>query len=147
MNRNTAQENIKVEKVKDPTTPTASFDSSSVDASGYETAQAVVYYGTNGDTLDGSNYLTCKIQHSVNDSDWVDIPDDNIVGSTANAFGVNNDAADDNALYTLGCKDFNKWLRIVVTLTGSMTYGTPIACWFNLADAGHADVGNTVQGS
>lgn len=149
MNRNTAQENIRVIGVKDPITITASFNSAAIDSAGYETIMGVVYYGLNGDTLDANNFLSCKLQHAIlgDGSDWVDIPAALIVGSTANVFGVNNSAADDNALYSLGAKDFNRYVRIVVTLTGSMTYGTPIACFFNKFDAGHADVGNVVRGS
>ena len=149
MNRNTAQENIFVLAVKDPITVTESFNSATCDTAGFETVMGVTYYGLNGDALDGSNYFSCKLQHAIlgDGSDWVDIPAANIVGSTANVFGVNNDAADDNALYSLGAKDFNRYVRIVVTVTGSLTYGTPIACFFNKFDAGHADVGNVVRGS
>lgn len=153
MSRDSVVENIKVKIGFKPQTITSTVTGTAVDTSGYHSLACVAHYATNGDTLDGSNYITFKLQHSTaSGSGFVDIPDALIVdaasiGSETNAFGVDNDVADDDAVYVIGARDYLRYVRVIATVTGSLTYGTTTSSVFLLGWASKADVGNTRQGS
>ena len=152
MSHDTVVENIKLKIGFKPQTITTTVTGTGIDTSGYHTLACTVHYGTNGDTLDTSNYITCKLQHSTDNSTWVDLPaalvvDAAAIGSETNVFGVNNAAADDDAIYVIGARDFNRYVRVVATVVGTLTYGTPASSEFLLGWASKADVGNTRKGT
>lgn len=141
---------VKVVQALDPVNATSTKTSATVDTKGYESATAWVYYGTNGDTLDGSNYWTAAIHESdASGSGFAAAAAGDVIvnpGETAaNAFGINNSASDDNALYCLGYRGDKRYLRVVVTLTGTAATGTPMAAGVNLAHPRKLPVANSTQ--
>ena len=118
---------IKPELLTVPANKTATVTSSECDLTGYDGASFLVLFGTSGDALGAALYWSCKLQESdTSGSGFTDVAADGIVGSTANAFGVVNAAADDDAVYGLGYKGKDKIVRVVVTATGVHAAGTII---------------------
>ena len=60
---------------------------------------------------------------------------------------MDNDAADDDAVWVIGARDFMRYVRVVATVTGTLTYGTPASSVFLKGWASKADVGNLRLGS
>lgn len=80
--------------------------------------------GTNGGTLDGSNYLELILEDSPDNSTWTAVTDPNrALGLTPNAStGVIvtvDDAAEDDAAYTFGYIGPERFVRLRPAVTGA----------------------------
>jgi hypothetical protein len=60
-------------------TRTASANSSSVDTQGFGSGHFTAFYGAAGDTLSGTVTIETKLQHSDDNSTWVDCADSDII--------------------------------------------------------------------
>lgn len=122
---------IKITQILDPTSGlTATQTSAEFDSAGYESVFFVVSYGECADTLSGTVYWTAKIRDcATSGGTYADLAAAEVYGATANAFGLINDPAEDDALYCLAVRSSERYLKVVVTPTGSHSSGTPIAVY------------------
>lgn len=119
-----------------------------VDLKGYEGASMGIYVGISGDTLSGSVYHLVSVQDSADGSTgWADVDAaqmritsyldfsggaPTITENTA--FAVIDAAAEDDIYYEvtlLPGTGLARYVRALVTVTGTHTVGTPIAAWVN----------------
>lgn len=119
--------NVKKEMILAPIVSTAAKTSSACDLAGYEGAMFTVLFGTSADSLSSVRYWDCKLQESDDDVTYTDVAAADVIGNTSNQFGLVNALADDDACYTLGYKGIKRYIKVVVTPTGSHASGTPIA--------------------
>jgi hypothetical protein len=121
----------KHDQLTDPANATATVTSGETDLAGYEGLTCQVSYGESADTLSGSLYWTAKLQESdTSGASFTDVAAADVVtneATAANSFGLVNAAAEDDASYYLGYKGNKRYVRVVVTATGSHSSGTPIA--------------------
>jgi len=136
-----------VEQLTDPETATQTVTSDSTDLAGYEAATFFVSYGQSGDTLSGSVYWSAKLQESDDDSTFSDVAAADVIGNTENKFAVCNAAADDDAIYGLGYRGDKRYVKVVVTATGTHSSGTPIGVYVVKGRIADGPSGQTVQGS
>lgn len=93
-----------------------------VDLKGYESATVVFNFGISGDTLSGSVYVTPTVEESDDNSTWSTATD--LVDS---GLSVIDDAAEDPALQQVGYVGTKRYIRALITFTGSHTNGMPIS--------------------
>jgi len=107
--------------------------SSDVDLQGFDGALISFAIGANGgDTLSGSNYFTLKLEHAADDGtgsagSYSNVDSTEIVGATA-ASGVVvtvDDAAEDDAIYQLAYIGGERFIKVTITPTGTLTNGNP----------------------
>lgn len=107
---------------------TASDDGASVDRmqgqNAYRSAMLVVHVGT---VTDGTHAF--KIQVSDNNSDWADAPASDLEGSA-----ISVTSANDEAVYTRGYNGPARYMRGVVTVSGSPETGGVYSAGFVLSD-------------
>ena len=129
-----------------PAAITGTATSDTIDLLGFNSVTCYVAFGADTTPPDGSNYWTCTIHESdAASSGFAAAAAGDVIGNTANAFGVVNSGDDDNAIYALGYKGTKRYLRIVVTETGAVS--TTICAFAVLGNASDGPVSNTVQGS
>jgi len=103
-----------------------------VDRKGFEAAELLVHVGDSGDTLSGSLYWTIKLQENDVDTagTYADVAAGDIIGPNQ---GLVIDApAEDQRIVRIGYKGKKKWLRALLTQTGTHTNGTPLGAVFIL---------------
>jgi len=117
----------------DPVTLTSSQNSDILDTAGFEALNLSVLIGQSGDTLSGSVKWDYKVQHGDQSdlSDAADVSADDLIG----AFTTVDDAAEDETQQSVGYIGGKRYVRVVITATGTHTNGTPHAV---LATLGHA---------
>jgi len=97
-----------------------------VDRKGFEAVEAVVHIGDSGDTLSGSLYWTLKLQDNDVDTagTYADVAAGLVIGPNQ---GLLIDApAEDQRVIRIGYKGNRRWLRVLLTQTGTHTNGTPL---------------------
>ena len=80
-------------------------------------------------TLSGSVFIELKLQDSEDGSNWSDVTDAGKVLGTISGSGVFatiDDNAEDGALYRIGYVGNARYSRLVASLTGTHTNGTPL---------------------
>lgn len=97
-----------------------------IDLANYDGAALLACIGDSGDTLSGSVYMTVGFQESdVLGSGYADIAAADLLG------GVNNiviDApAEDQVIVARSYIGAKRYVRVLITFTGTHTNGTPIA--------------------
>jgi len=103
-----------------------------VDLKGYESATVLIHIGDSGDTLSGTVLITPSIQESDDDAvtdAYADIPASgmNVVVGDMNVIDAPSEdtkVIQVNLLAGLGRK---RWVRVLLTFTGTHTNGTPIS--------------------
>jgi len=116
--------NIKIDLLTVPAVKTATVTSDAADMAGYEGARFDVIFGESGNSLCGGVKWDCKLQESDDDVTYADVDADDVIGNTSDQFGLVDDAASDGAVYSLGYKGIKRYVKVVVTATG--THGTGI---------------------
>lgn len=115
----------------DTGTKTSTVTTSAVDLSNYDSCDILWSLGLSGDTLSGSVKWTAVVQESdtYNASFAAAAAADVIVdGTTVTANSIVVDAAaEDQMAYHIGYKGTKKYVILVITATGTHTYGTPMA--------------------
>ncbi len=137
-----------LEQLTDPDTATSTVTSDACDLAGYEGATFAVSFGESGDTLSGSVYWSCKLTEcDTSGGTYTDVADTDVIGNTSNVFGVVNAAADDDNIYCLGYRGSKRYVKVVVTATGTHSSGTIIGIYAVKGRILHGPSGQTVQGS
>ena len=110
---------------------TADATGATVDAFGYETVAITAIVGASGDTLSGSVYVELELEHSDDNSSWADCANADIktaiTGTNTGTFAKIDDAAEDDAIYSVQYVGGRRYVRIVANLTGTHTNGIPVA--------------------
>lgn len=92
-----------------------------VDLKGYGSALAIVHIGVSGDTLSGSVKLQPILQESDTlASGYTDVA----AGDLDGAFGLVDDAAEDDVVQVVGYLGDKRYLRVFIDTTGTHTNGT-----------------------
>ena len=116
-----------IESVDVPINRTATITGSAIDLFGYEGCKVSVHFGNSADTLAAGLNWDCKIQESTaSGSGFTDVAAVDVVGNTSNQFGLVNAPTEDQEIYSLGYKGKLRYIRVIVTATGSHSSGTPI---------------------
>ena len=113
---------------------TANTTGTGVDLSGYNSAVMIVDVGAEGDTLSGSVYFEIAIQQSDDDSTYTACTQADIVDGTIAASGIfykidgttGGDPDNTGAIYRVGYVGGKRYIRAVLTKTGTHSNGTPI---------------------
>jgi hypothetical protein len=117
-----------------PAVKTGTVTSDACDTEGYQGASFHVIYGDSGDTLSASVYWTAKLQSCATEGGtYADVGTDGILIASANSFGLINAPTEDQKLYHIGYNGTDRWVKVVVTATGTHTNGTIITI---IADLG-----------
>jgi len=97
-----------------------------VDLQGWEAATAILHIGDSGDTLSGSVSWTPTLQHSntTTPGDFVNVP---AADMTVNTFSLIDAPAEDQVVQVAGYIGERRYLRVLVTATGTHTNGTPLS--------------------
>lgn len=119
-----------IEQLTDPAVSSASVTSAACDLAGCEGVMFSVSFGESGDTLSGSVKWDCKLTEcATSGGSYTDVAAADVIGNTTNQFGLVDAAADDDAVYSLGYKGSKRYVKVVVTKTGTHTNGTPISIY------------------
>lgn len=124
-----------------PATRTATTTSQPVDTAPYNSATICFEFGASGDTLSETVYWTCKITEcDTVGGTYTDVADAEVIDGTTSPSNsiVINAPAEDELIYKLGYKGNARYVKGVITPTGTHTYGTPISV--------HAKLGNKRMG-
>jgi hypothetical protein len=125
------ESNLKHDQLVDPVVLTASADGASIDMKDYRHAAFYALVGESGDTLSGSVYLELELEHSDDDSTFADCTDamvtNSVTGNNTGTFGKVDAAAEDDALFMAEYKGNKRYVRPVISLTGTHTNGVPVA--------------------
>lgn len=101
-----------------------------VDLRGYEGAQVIFNIGNSGDTLSGSVYMTLTVQDSADGSTgWANLAASKFRVDSGNT--TIDDASEDSQITCItvlpGTTGVARYIRPLVTFTGTHTNGTPIS--------------------
>lgn len=130
-----------------PATKTATTTSGAVDLQAFNSVSICFIFGASGDTLSGTVYWTCKITEcDTVGGTYTDVADAEVIdGSTSPSNSVVVDVTGEDSLaYRLGYTGNARFLKAVITATGTHTYGTPLAM---MAILGNERMGPGAQAS
>jgi hypothetical protein len=106
-----------------------------IDTKGFDSLEFVVVLGDSGDTLSGSVLLDLRLQHSDDNTNWVDVSsvDDVLIGSNprtttisgTGVFATIDAPAEDQTHFRIGYRGTRRYARILIDTTGTHTNGTP----------------------
>jgi len=107
------------------------LDGDSVDMKDYKYLAFYANVGNSGDTLSGSVYIELEVEDSPDDSSFTDCADAKITnavtGNNTGTFAVINAPAEDSTIYMCEYKGSARYVRPVVSITGTHTNGCPIS--------------------
>lgn len=111
-------------------TKTATTTSSACDTQGYDAVGFWVIYGVPGDTLSTELYWEAKLQSCTTESGtYEDVSasdvESDITGQT-NSFAAVKANSQASKMYGISYKGSSRWVKVVITPTGTHTYGTII---------------------
>jgi hypothetical protein len=119
--------NLKLVNSVLPLLRTADVNGSGVDTQESVGVALVAHVGTSGDTLSGSVYLALEVEHSDDNSTFVDCADADIdaavTGANTGTFAKIDDAAEDDAIYKCNYLGNKRYVRVVGNLVGTHTNG------------------------
>jgi hypothetical protein len=116
-----------------------------VDLAGFESAKMLAHIGDSGDTLSGSVYMTVGFQESDTlGSGYADIAADDLKGGANNV--VIDAPAEDQVVVQRNYVGGKRYVRILVTFTGTHTNGTPISAVVIKGHARHAPAPDQATG-
>jgi hypothetical protein len=116
--------NVVTQQVLNPAVSNTTKTSSTIDLQGFYSSTVVFSVGQSGDTLSGSVFWTLKIQHSDDDSTYVDVPLSGLLNAAQTV--VVDSSTKDRAAYGFGYIGGKRYVKAVATPTGTHTVGTPI---------------------
>jgi len=124
------ENNMKYDQILDPAVATAGTDCTSVDLLGYEGVTFLAMVGESGDTLSGSVYAELEVEDSADDSTFADCADalitNSVTGNNTGTFGKIDAAAEDDAVFVTTYKGPKRYVRPVLSLTGTHSNGIPV---------------------
>jgi len=125
------ENNLKHDQLMDPVVLSASADGASVDMQGYRSVAFYALIGESGDTLSSSVYLELELEDSPDDSSFTDCVDavvtNTVTGNNTGTFAKIDAAAEDDVIKVAEYKGSARYVRPVVSLTGTHTNGIPVA--------------------
>lgn len=102
-----------------------------VDLKGYEGAKIIIQIGTSLDTLDSDNYITPSVQDCATSDGTFAALDSTQYRFAAGTFGAASDTDTDGRTIEVvllsGTSKVERWVRPLLTFTGTHTNGCPIA--------------------
>lgn len=111
--------------------PTVDINSAAADLLNYDGCLFIVNCGESNDSLSGSVYLEFEVETSDDNSTWVDAADavvtNTVTGTNTGTFAKVDAAAEDDAIFTAAYLGRERYVRVVVNVTGSHTNGTPLS--------------------
>jgi len=107
-----------------PVVSTTTKTSTTIDLQGYNAASVVFSIGQAGDTLSGSVYWTLKLQHSDDDTTYVDLATGDL--NSPSLTSVLNATTLDKTAYSFCYQGAKRYLKAIATPTGTHAVGTPI---------------------
>jgi len=116
--------NVLPTQVLNPAVATTTQTSSVIDLQGFNSASIVFSLGQAGDTLSTSLYWTLTLQQSNDNSTYVAVATTD-VNEGVTSIAVNSPSLD-KTVYSIGYIGGMRYLKAIVTPTGTMTSGTPI---------------------
>ncbi len=112
----------------------ASFDRQSAAFANEDEVGILVRVGPAVFTINGSNFLELEVEDSPDDSVFTDVADDRltrfVAATNTGTFGLADDAAEDALFYHTTYKGPQRYGRVVVGFTGTVTGGIPIAVYY-----------------
>lgn len=115
-----------VVKTIDPVLGKTTQTGAAVDLQGFEGALMAAHVGQSGDTLSGSIKMTVSFQESDTTAGYfANVAAADLLGGANDV--VIDDAAEDEVIVTRGYLGSKRYVRILVTYTGTHTNGTPIS--------------------
>lgn len=126
--------NLGIVRVLDPAVRNSDVNGgdADVDLQGYNGCEMIVVVGLSADTLNGSNTISLELEESDDDSTYTDVAAADMLGGNAGGtgqFALIDDAAEDDAVYSVGYIGDKRYVRLVVNFSGTHSTGTPIgAC-------------------
>ena len=132
---------------------TADANGTGIDLQGFEEATAVVSVGAEGDTLSGSVYFEVSLEHSDDNSTYTSCVQTEIVNGTIAVGGIflkldgttggNPDTT--GGQWQVGYVGGKRYVRLVLSKTGTHTNGTPISGMIVKSRPRNAPVTNVVH--
>lgn len=123
------ENNIKHDQVVDPVLA-ADADGASVDMQGYRKVAFYALVGESGDTLGAGLYLELELEDSDDNSTFADCADaditNSVTGNNTGTFAKVDAAAEDDAVFMCEYLGNKRYVRPVVSITGTHTNGMPI---------------------
>lgn len=101
-----------------------------IDLQGYNAAEIVLAIGVGGITFDATNKIEFKLTHSDDDSTYVDVTDDDVLGVSSVTDGIIKaltSAHGTAAAYRFGYRGDKRYLKLLADFSGTHGTGTPVA--------------------
>lgn len=101
-----------------------------IDLQGYDTALLLLEIGAGGITFDATNKVEFVLTHSDDNSTYVNVTDDDVIGVSGISSGIVHSlvAAHASATVTaIGYRGGKRYLKILADFSGTHGTGTPIA--------------------
>lgn len=130
--------NVSTSQLLSPVNSTSTKTSSSADTRGFNDNVVIVNIGVALDSLSGSRYWTIQLEESANNSTFTSVADSD-TGNGAASFVLNSSITDDQA-YVMNYTGSKRYIRVVITATGSHSIGTPMGVTAILGKPAHAPV-------
>ena len=112
-----------------PVVMTATQTGTGIDKQGFDGTCHIIAIGNSGDTLSGSVYFTLKLEESdALASGYTAVVTADVIGQTltAGVFDTIDAPAEDSKNVLVQYVGSKRYSRVVVTITGTHTNGTPI---------------------
>ncbi len=115
--------NIKVVSMTTPVATSADAESGACALAGYASAAFYVYMGADATPPDTATNLWSfrLLECATVGGSYTAVADADVIGATTNSFGIVNDAAEDNAVYGLGYKGSQPFVKVDIIETGAVS--------------------------
>lgn len=125
--------NLAISQVTTPAVLTATTTSSAIDLQGYASACVIFAVGVSGDTLTNMVYWTLSLTESDDNVTYTPVGAADLTEGSASIHI--DDPAEDDVLHVMGYQGGKRYLKAVITKTGTHSNGTPFGV---VAVKGHA---------
>lgn len=132
--------NIKLMQSIAPVAASADANGTGVDTQGFENVAIVVDTGIEGITLSGTNKIEFELEHSDDDSTYVDASSSDVNGTLgANGLFLTLDAnAETPQISEIEYLGTKRYVRVVANFSGTHGSATPISAFVILGKPRHA---------
>lgn len=122
--------NLSAAYTQTPVVRSATNNGASVDLLGFNGATVYLMPGIGGITFDGTNRIDFALQHSTDNSTWVNVTDADVVGVTGITSGIVRSLITAHAaasITEIGYVGGRRYIRLNATFGGTHGTGTPLA--------------------
>lgn len=132
MAQNDLANNVTSTQLIVPGNLTATNNTDALDTQFMNGSMLVLNMGNSSDTLSGSVYWTLILQDSPDDSAWTAVTSNTsvtygTVNTSTGVYATIDDPAEDSTLFKIGYVGPQRYVRVAITATGSMSSGTIMA--------------------